>query len=324
MFLLILIVLIICTVIYRRYQHATPSPNIDPRGKYVLITGCDSGFGHQLALELDKQGVHVLAGVYLPDNVPVLGEQLSSSATVMHLDITREEDIDAAFDLVSAKTRTLHALVNNAGVTAGHLIDWTPMDIMRRVMDVNFFGHVAMTKKFLPLLIAQRRSRVVNVCSIFGRVSFSGTAAYSASKNSLKAFSDCLRREMAPWHLHVSIIEPGVMRTPFIDRVGDTIRELWDELPDDVQQRWGENYFQNNRLQSMNSATLVSADNPDRVVEVLLHAVLNSEPRIEYRPGFQAKLLLFCSYVCPAWLMDFLLDLGETAMPAGVQQQLVE
>jgi NAD(P)-dependent dehydrogenase (short-subunit alcohol dehydrogenase family) len=101
---------------YRFYQWFFPAPNIQPKDKYVLISGCDSGFGHGLAIELDKQGFHVLAGVYIPENEESLGNTLTSRATVFHLDIICQVDIDAAYELVKQKTSTLHALVNHAGI----------------------------------------------------------------------------------------------------------------------------------------------------------------------------------------------------------------
>ncbi|CAF4540545.1 unnamed protein product, partial [Rotaria magnacalcarata] len=80
------------------------TPNISPNGKYIFISGCDTGFGHGLAIKLDKQGFNVLAGVFASDNVTSLREKLSSRATVFRLDITKEEDIEAAFQLVKEKT----------------------------------------------------------------------------------------------------------------------------------------------------------------------------------------------------------------------------
>ena len=155
-------------IAYKIYQYLFPTQNINPTGKYVLISGCDTGFGHGLALELDKQGFHVLAGVYSLDNQQKLASLLSDRATVFKLDITKQEDIDDAYKLISSKTQVLHALVNNAGVGYGGLIDWITLESMRKMMDVNYFGHVSMTKKFLPLLIAKRDSRVVNICSVAG------------------------------------------------------------------------------------------------------------------------------------------------------------
>ena len=139
--------MIIFYVSYRLYQQFFPAPNIDSHGKYVLISGCDSGFGHGLAIELDKQGFDVFAGVYNPNMIDSLTQRLSSRATVFSLDITRQQDIETAYDLVKQKTNTLHALVNNAGIAFSGYIDWTSVESMRSVMNVNFFGHVAMTKK---------------------------------------------------------------------------------------------------------------------------------------------------------------------------------
>ncbi|CAF4808158.1 unnamed protein product, partial [Rotaria sp. Silwood2] len=99
--------LVILYIFYRLYQHFFPTPNINPNGKYVLISGCDTGFGHGLAIELDKQGFNVLAGVFVPDNVTSLKEKLSKKATVFRLDITKQEDIDAALELVHEKAEVL-------------------------------------------------------------------------------------------------------------------------------------------------------------------------------------------------------------------------
>ncbi|CAF1405125.1 unnamed protein product [Rotaria magnacalcarata] len=89
--------IIILYVSYRLYQHFYPTPNISPNGKYILISGCDTGFGHGLAIEIDKQGFNVLAGVFSPENISSLQKELSSRATVFRLDITKQEDIDTTF-----------------------------------------------------------------------------------------------------------------------------------------------------------------------------------------------------------------------------------
>ncbi|CAF3803648.1 unnamed protein product [Rotaria sp. Silwood1] len=99
--------IIVLYIFYRLYEHFFPAPNINPNGKYVLISGCDSGFGHDLAIELDKQGFNVFAGVYIPESIISHKEKLSSRATVFRLDITKKEDIDAAFEQVKNKTNVL-------------------------------------------------------------------------------------------------------------------------------------------------------------------------------------------------------------------------
>jgi NAD(P)-dependent dehydrogenase (short-subunit alcohol dehydrogenase family) len=311
-------------VSYRLYQHFFPTPNINPNGKYVLISGCDSGFGHGLAIELDKQGFNVLAGVFTENSVTSLKNELSPNATVFRLDITKQEDIDATFDLVNGKTNTLHALVNNAGIAAGSYIDLTSIEVMRKVMDVNYFGHVAMTKKFLPLLITKRDSRVVNICSAAGYLAAASMSAYSASKFALEAFSDCLRREMFPWGLRVSIIEPGMMRTPIIEINNKPFSEFWASLPSDAQERWGEDFLKARHGKGEKSLFVKNAEDPIKVVRALQHAVMNTVPHIRYRPGWQSGVVLFPISTLPAWIVDWLLNkLSKSRRsPASVSKQL--
>ncbi len=320
----IIILLLFLYISYRLYQYFYPSPNIDPHGKYVLITGCDTGFGHTLAIELDKQGFNIFASVYNEENQTLLKDKLSSRATVFCLDITQSAQIDAAYKLIKEKTNTLHALVNNAGIDQDGLIDWITLDFMRKMMDVNFFGHVAMTKTFLPLLITKRASRVVNLCSVAGYLTAPSMSSYCATKYAFESFSDCLRREMYPWGLHVSIIEPSYMRTPIIEGHVQTMRKMWDELPIDVKDRWGENYFNNLANKRLNNPFIYFAENPIKVVYALQHAVMNTIPCIRYRPGWQSSLLFFPLSMIPDWITDFVMDKarGPNVTPAGVSKQL--
>ena len=320
----LIIAIIVVYVSYRLYQYFYPAPNINPQGKYVLISGCDTGFGNGLAIELDKQGFNVFAGVYSPKGKDSLAKILSDRATVFQLDIIKQDDIDAAYELVTQKTKVLHALVNNAGIGAGGLIDWISLDFMRRMMDVNFFGHVAMTKKFLPLLIAKRDSRVVNVCSAAGYLTNPGMAAYSASKYAFEAFSDCLRREMAVWNLRVSIIEPGFMRTPIVDGHDRAVQELWNGLTNEVKDRWGEELLQKQIDLVHTNVFIKYAENPAKVVRALRHAVMNSAPQIRYRPGWQSTYVMYPISRAPDWIADYLVMKGTitSPLPASVRNQL--
>ncbi|CAF0879062.1 unnamed protein product [Rotaria sordida] len=321
---LIIILIILLYVTYYVYKHLFPSPNINPDGKYVLITGCDTGFGHALAIELDKQGFNVLAGVYISNNIIILKNKLSSNANVFRLDITKEEDINAVYELVQKKTNKLHALVNNAGIGESGYIDWITLELIRKTMDVNFFGHVAMTKKFLPLLINKYDSRVINICSVAGFLTTPNLSAYSASKYALEAFSDCLRREMISWGLHVSIIEPGFMRTPIIEVNHISFEEFWSTLSKDVQTRWGEDFVKEQFNNQRNNVFIKYAEDPIKVVCALQHAVMNTKPYIRYRPGWQSSFIFFPLSMLPAWIVDLILIKFNklTILPANVYKQL--
>jgi NAD(P)-dependent dehydrogenase (short-subunit alcohol dehydrogenase family) len=318
--LILIYVALVSYVIYLLYEYFFPARSIDPRGKYVLISGCDTGIGYSLAIELDNQGFHVLAGVYNAHNQQALTSQLSSRAIVFVLDITRQQDIDAAFALVKSKTSSLHGLINNAGIANGGLIDWISLASIRQVMEVNFFGHVVMTKTFLPLLLGEPNSRVVNLSSAAGYLAAAGASAYSASKYALEAFSDCLRREMAVWNLHVSIIEPGFMRTPIIDGITEKMQAIWtNHIDNETKERWGEAYFSDWLIEGTRMATQ-TADDPIKVVRAVCHAVTSSKPHIRYRPGWQSSLFCFPLSMAPTWIVDFFIGLlqRKMALPSGV------
>ena len=319
----IILVPLLLFVIYRLYQHFNPSPDVSPHGKYVLISGCDTGFGHRLAIELDKDGFHVFASVYNEQNQVSLQSQLSPRSTVLCLDITQQTQIDEAYELIKSKTNTLHALVNNAGIDQDGYIDWITLDFMRKMMDVNFFGHVAMTKTFLPLLLTKRDSRVVNLCSVAGYLTAPSMSSYCASKYALESFSDCLRREMHPWGLRVSIIEPSYMRTPIIEGHVQSLQRIWDALAVDTQARWGEHFLRNQMNRRLNNLFIHFAEDPIKVVWAMQHAVRSSTPRIRYRPGWQSSLLFFPLSMAPAWLADLVMDKagGANVPPAGLTQQ---
>jgi len=311
---------------YRIYQYLFPPPNIDPNGKFVLISGCDTGFGHSSAIELDKQGFHVLAGVYKSENISLLKDKLSPRATVFPLDITKSTDIDVAYDLVKEKTNVLHALVNNAGIGTCGFIDWVPIDSFKQMMEVNFYGQVAMIKKFLPLLIVKPDCRIVNICSVMGFTSPPNLSAYCASKHAFEAFSDCLRREMFSWNLRVCIIEPGWIRTPIIQGHDRLLRGFWTKNASiDTREQWGDQYFNDVVEKSItNSPFINNAEDPMKVVRTVRHAVMNSKPNIRYHPDWQATLIFYPASFLPAWLTDFFMIklICPSSSPESVHNQL--
>ena len=191
-------------------------------------------------------------------------------------------------------------------------------------MDINFFGHVAMTKKFLPLLITKRNSRVVNICSIAGFIAPPSASAYCASKYALESFSDCLRREMLPWGLKVSIIEPGIMRTPIIEKYNKSTGELEMQLSSDVRERWGDEFFKCYFNRVKDNVLLKLAEDPIKVVQALQHSVTSTAPCIRYRPGWQSAFVYFPLSMIPAWLTDLFYAKTRSlpVQPAGISKQL--
>ncbi|XP_042870611.1 D-beta-hydroxybutyrate dehydrogenase, mitochondrial-like [Penaeus japonicus] len=219
---------------------------ISASGKAVLVTGCDSGFGYQLALYLDRIGFRVFAGCLRAESQGEGAEKLrifgSSKLHVLQLDVTKRGEVKSARRQIQAllqQGEVLWGLVNNAGVTCLGLAEWATVDRYKQTADVNIFGMVAVTQTFLPL-IKQSRGRIVNVGSMVGRLPQPFFTGYVVTKYAVEGFSDCLRVEMRPWRVKVSVIEPGnFAKATGFGREEELLRqeeELWANMDDDLRQ----------------------------------------------------------------------------------------
>ncbi|MCJ1401459.1 hypothetical protein MMC11_004672 [Xylographa trunciseda] len=179
----------------------------------VLITGASSGsVGSALAVAFAAQGFTVFAGLR---TMSKLDPSLSvlPNVTVVALDVTSEESIAAALDIVTSKTKgSLDCLVNNAGFTyTSPLVD-TDIATAKKMFDVNFWGVLNMTKAFVPLL-KTAKGTVVNISSVGAIVHTPYLGIYSASKSALTIASETLRLELAPFDINVITAMLGVVRS---------------------------------------------------------------------------------------------------------------
>ncbi|XP_076041215.1 17-beta-hydroxysteroid dehydrogenase type 6-like [Oratosquilla oratoria] len=202
--------------IMKALQNALPRSYLeDVKNKAVFITGCDSGFGSKLARRLDKIGYKVYAGCLSPEGegALTLKAECSSLLTVLPLDVTKDEDVKAAYNTVKMTLgdRVLWAVVNNAGVGSFTEIEWCPLEIFRRCLDVNTLGPIRVTKTFLPL-VREAEGRVVIVTSLADRFSLPGLSAYAMSKHAALSFADALRLEMHKFNVSVHIVEPTLYK----------------------------------------------------------------------------------------------------------------
>lgn len=190
--------------------------------KTIVITGCSSGFGRCTALELARRGWHVFATVRKEaDRESLLAEAAQQNCqenlTPLLCDITHTDEVMALVQQVETLLRglpdehgpsRLDALLNNAGSAYGGPIELMPMHDIRAQFELNVFAQVAVTKAFLPLLKAGPAT-IIYVSSVSGRISIPITGVYSSSKFALEGLSDALRIELAPFGIHVVLIEPA-------------------------------------------------------------------------------------------------------------------
>jgi len=297
---------------YQLYHYFSPPSTIPAAGNAVLITGADTGFGSMISRRLAKLGYTVIATCLTEKSAQEFQKELGDKHLAIKLDVTKSEDIEGAVGKVKEKTGgKLYALINNAGIGLSGLVDLVPMEQYRKTMEVNFFGLVAMTKTFLPLLMAHEddsgRGRVICVASVAGFLGAPNLSSYCASKHAVEGFCDSLRREMKSWKVHVSTLEPGYMATNILDTLaksGEIQQKLWEDAPKDARERWGEDF--NRAIKKKYDILLNLAENPKKVIDAMEHAVTSSAPRSRYRVGNVSKFLLFpsCTFL-PDWLTDF-------------------
>ncbi|MCZ6785471.1 MAG: SDR family oxidoreductase, partial [Proteobacteria bacterium] len=188
----------------------------------VLITGASTGIGRASALDLAARGWQVFAGVRRDDDGERLRGRSHGQITPVRLDVTDAAGIEACLAQVTSRVGEagLQGLVNNAGISCPGAVEFIELAELRHQLEVNLIGQVAVTQAFLPL-VRQGRGRIVNVSSMGGFVSNAFLGAYNASKFGMEAISDSLRRELRPWKIPVSVVQPGSIDTEIWSK-GDT------------------------------------------------------------------------------------------------------
>ncbi|XP_068165592.1 retinol dehydrogenase 7-like [Antennarius striatus] len=299
-------------VFYYLYRWVRELPRVPDKGnKYVYITGCDSGFGNLLARHLDKQGFRVIAGCFTEKGEVDLKKSCSPNLTTAHLDVRSKESVDNVAAMIEDKVGDLGlwAVVNNAGVaipTAPH--DWLVIDDYKSMLDVNLLGVISVTLSVLPL-IKKARGRVVNVASVFGRISATG-GPYTISKYGVEAFNDSLRLNMAPFGVKVLCIEPGFFKTNVTDVsiLRKNLKMLWDRMPQEVRDDYGTEFLQKMLGIILNQVAQMSDGDLMKVVSCMEHAIAATWPRIRYSPGWDAKFFWLPLSYMPSCVSDYVLS----------------
>ena len=182
----------------------------DNAQKAILVTGASSGIGRNLAETLAANGYFVYAGARKQADLDALNEIPNIQA--IRLDVTRQDEIDAAVETVRAGGKGLYGLVNNAGiVTLGPMVE-IDEDELNWILDVNVVGVFRVTKAFAPLII-ESKGRISNISSISGILSGMFWGPYGMSKHAIEAYTDSLAKEMALFDVQVSAINPGNYRS---------------------------------------------------------------------------------------------------------------
>jgi NAD(P)-dependent dehydrogenase (short-subunit alcohol dehydrogenase family) len=241
-----------------------PAASASTAQKAVLVTGASTGIGRKVTEKLAADGYFVYAGARKEEDIKALNAIKNVQA--LRLDVTRQEDIDAALSAVQKGGRGLYGLVNNAGVaTVAPFMDMK-MEEFDLVMAVNVYGPVRMTRAFLPLIVAQK-GRVTNIGSISGVISNQTLSAYAMSKHALEAFTDALAQQYTPLGVEVNIVEPGNYNS-------DIGRNA-------VERAGGEKTFSDPKVYQL-VADRSKYKDPDEVAAAVEHALFDPQPKRRY------------------------------------------
>ena len=272
----------------------------------VMVTGASTGIGEACARRLDRMGFQVFAGVRREDDGETLKAKASDSLTPVLIDVTDESSIASAADAVgnAVGDSGLAGLVNNAGVAIAGPLEFLPIEELRKQLEVNSIGQIAVTQAFLPLL-RKRKGRIVNIGSIGGRTVTPLLGAYAASKFAMEAFTDALRMELKPWGMSVSIIEPGAIDTRIWEKASAKGDEIIGKLPQEAHDLYDPAIA---ALRKAAGESARSAIPPSAVAKAVVHALTADNPKTRYLVGRDARIRAAMSTVLPDRMVDWLVS----------------
>ena len=186
------------------------------RGKVIWITGASGGLGEALAYEFAREGARLILSARRKHELERVKANCNAAAQenvrVLPLDLAQPESLQLSTDAAVQIFGHIDILVNNAGLRQRSRVDETPLDSYRRIMEVNYFGTIALTKFLLPHFVSRREGHFVNISSLAGKFGTPHRSGYAASKHALHGFFDALRAEHHHDNIFVTMICPGFIR----------------------------------------------------------------------------------------------------------------
>lgn len=295
-------------VLWRAVDLLRRRPRHNLSGRWVVVTGCDSGIGKGVVGALASRGVQVIACCQTPAGAQAA--EAVGAAWTQEIDLTVDEDVLALATSIRQRCGDqLWAAVHAAGTVLPGFVDYQPIAFYRQVMAVNFYAPVLLTQQLLPAL-RQTEGRIVLVSSVDGIVSLPGNAPYDASKFALEAYADALRVELSFCRVGVSVINPSTMRTPMAQAFFPAHRKAWQQMAEDAPQdqwqdlwprEWLDRYIEVNTQQLDRIA-----EDPQGAVDDILHALEAVRPKLRYLSGRLAKTLFYLLWLVPEhWSFRF-------------------
>ena len=190
--------------------------SISYQGKTVWITGASSGIGEAIAYEFAKYGAKLILSSRRKDElerVALACRELGSESFVYPIDLSISSQIENVADEILKKFSKVDVVIHSGGISQRSLVLETPVEVDRKIMEIDFFGGVVLTKKVLPKMVAQKYGHIVVISSVTGVFGFPQRSAYSAAKHAINGFYEALWAELHEQGIKVTIVCPGRINT---------------------------------------------------------------------------------------------------------------
>ena len=258
-----------------------------PEQRVVLITGASSGVGQSTARLLSQRHYKVFGTSRSP-----AGAEIIPDVEMLPLNVRSDDSVQACVQAVSHRGGRLDVLINNAGFELAGALEELSSEEARAQFETNFFGVVRMVNAVLPLMRRQNHGHIINVSSLSGLSSIPFLGFYSASKFALEGYTEALRHELKPFHIHVSLTEAGFLKTPMMHHRQVGANRIAEYDP------W------RHRALDAIRASEEKSPGPELVAESLLEILSSNSPRLRYPIGQQAKSVLRLRRFLPAGMFE--------------------
>ncbi len=268
------------------------------RQQIALITGSSSGIGFETSLLLARSGFHTYATMRnLGKSKEILDitKKENLPLRVLPLDVTDEESTRKAIDMVMYEQNRIDILVNNAGYSLVGALGQLSMDEIKEEFETNFFGIIRLIRKTLPIMRKQRSGRIINISSLAGRIGLPIASAYVSSKFALEGLSESLKYEVQDFGIYVILIEPGVIKTNFINnlKIGKQVITSENGNANANTSNADLPYAEITKKRiSAFKPRFEKGSSPKEVADTILEAVTSDKPKFRYIVGQDASKLM--------------------------------
>jgi NAD(P)-dependent dehydrogenase (short-subunit alcohol dehydrogenase family) len=247
--------------------------------KVAVVTGSSTGIGYETSLILARNGFLTYAtmrNLNKSESIESIATKENLPIHIKQLDVTDDTSVKKAVEGISSETGRIDILVNNAGYGLNGAFEDLAMDEIKAQYETNLFGLIRTTQAVLPIMRRQKSGTIINISSGAGRFGFPGGSAYVSTKFAVEGLSESMSYELEPFGIKVVLVEPGVIKTNFVDGMIIAKKSQDPKSPySQIIQKMATGFEE----------MMKNGSSPDLVAKVVLNAATNENPNLRYLAG---------------------------------------